>query len=71
MSAQRKFEDVKETDYEHIESPDVFVKMDKVMEDGATVGIGVPSPLLMQLQRLCFLGFCQVGKETAPSSRRL
>ena len=38
--AQHKFEDVDEADYEHIESPDVFVKMDKVMEEGVMVGIG-------------------------------
>ena len=37
---RRKFEYLKETDYEHIKSPDVFVKMDKVWEEGGAVGIG-------------------------------
>ena len=35
-----RFEDVDEADYEHIESPDVFVKMDMVMEEGASVVVG-------------------------------
>ena len=35
-----KIEDVKETDYEHLESPDMFVKMDYLMQEGGKVGIG-------------------------------
>ena len=38
--AHRKFEGLKETDYEHLESPDVFVKLDKVVEEGASPLIG-------------------------------
>ena len=38
--AKNKLETLRTSDYEPLKSPDVFVKMDKVVKEGATIGIG-------------------------------
>ena len=44
--ARNKFEGLKESDFEHLESPDVFVKMHKIMEENGHILIGRASTVI-------------------------